>query len=226
MKKGVFLLFLILMSLCFFSCEKSPTTPEVPNYPVILSFTANPSTILEGDSTTLSWETSKATKVEIDNGIGQVALSGSKEVTLTETTTFTLTASNSDGSVTKTCKVEVEERHANVIMIEGPKFKKDQYTFSYFGKVKNIGNRKADFVKVYIYLNDSNEKLVDYKYSYVDKTDLEINETSTWTVTWFFENELLNKIDKSKTTYEIEWEEFDWMGKKIIRKTGKKGTFK
>jgi len=140
MKKGVFLLYLILMSLCFFCCEKTPTTPEVPNYPVILSFTANPSEISYGESSTLSWSVSNATSAEIDQGIGTVPLSGSKEVNPKETTSYTLTATNSDGSTTKTCKIEVNK--AAFMIIDG-NIKRTYTSYGcprFEGYVKNVGN--------------------------------------------------------------------------------------
>ena len=60
--------------------------------PVISSFTANPTTVFTGTSSTLSWNTSNATTVSISPGIGTVALNGSTSVTPAGTTTYTLTA--------------------------------------------------------------------------------------------------------------------------------------
>ena len=64
---------------------------------VISSFNASPSTVSSGNSTTLTWNTSNCTNLNINNGIGAVSPSASGSVTtsaLTSTTTFTLTASD------------------------------------------------------------------------------------------------------------------------------------
>lgn len=50
-----------------------------------------------------------ATRVNIDNGVGDVELNGSREVSPSETTTYTLRASNAAGEVNKTCTITVEK---------------------------------------------------------------------------------------------------------------------
>ena len=66
--------------------------------PKIISFDANPSQIMKGKSSTLSWQTSKAEEVEISD-IGKISLSGSRKVSPRETTTYTLMARNEEGKV-------------------------------------------------------------------------------------------------------------------------------
>lgn len=77
-----------------------------PIVPGIDSFTASPTSIALGGSSTLSWSVEFADTVTIST-IGPVALSGSKEVNPTATTTYTLTATNSVGSVAATATVTV-----------------------------------------------------------------------------------------------------------------------
>lgn len=72
-----------------------------------ISFSANPTSISAGGSSTLSWSTSNATSVTIDNGIGSVATSGSQSVSPTATTTYTLTATGPGGSATATATVSI-----------------------------------------------------------------------------------------------------------------------
>lgn len=74
--------------------------------PRILSFTANPTSITSGNSSTLSWNVENATTVSI-SGIGNVDPTGSRSVSPTTNTTYTLTATNSSGSVTATANVTV-----------------------------------------------------------------------------------------------------------------------
>lgn len=64
------------------------------NLPIIHSFTVTPTLIKIGETANLSWEVTGATSVSINNGIGNVALSGSYTIIPTETKTYTITASN------------------------------------------------------------------------------------------------------------------------------------
>ena len=109
MKRVSVLGILCLFMVFFGSCNKSaPTVPEVPDPPTIRSFTATPSDIFSGTNSSLIWSALNATTVSIDQGIGNVSSSGTQEVGPTETTSYTLTATNSDGTVTKSCTVTVK----------------------------------------------------------------------------------------------------------------------
>ena len=58
-------------------------------------------------SSNLTWSVTDAVSVTIDNGIGSVDLTGTTTVSPITTTTYTLTASNSAGSVTESVTVTV-----------------------------------------------------------------------------------------------------------------------
>jgi hypothetical protein len=78
-----------------------PTPVNTPNScpftPAIESFTASPSTITVGQSTTLSWgAVIGAEMAEIDNGVGGVSTPGSIVVDPPTTTTYTLTGTCGD----------------------------------------------------------------------------------------------------------------------------------
>ena len=77
--------------------------------PTISSFSASPTSITSGNSSTLSWATSDATSVSIDNGVGNqtATSSGSVSVSPTQTTTYTLTATNSSDTVTAQTSITV-----------------------------------------------------------------------------------------------------------------------
>jgi PKD repeat protein len=77
--------------------------------PVIASFTADPTTIYAGDSTSLSWQVSGATSLAISPGVG-VVTGTSVAVTPTANTTYVLTATNATGSVTRSVPVTVAPR--------------------------------------------------------------------------------------------------------------------
>jgi uncharacterized cupredoxin-like copper-binding protein len=64
--------------------------------PQIVRFEANPVTIAPGQQSTLSWTTTGAATVSI-SGLGNEPLNGSATVTPAQTTTYTLTATSSDG---------------------------------------------------------------------------------------------------------------------------------
>jgi sugar lactone lactonase YvrE len=73
------------------------TTVTVVLAPTIASFTATPPTIGSGQSSTLSWVVIGATSLSLNNGIGPVSGS-SIVVSPSETTTYILTATNTQGS--------------------------------------------------------------------------------------------------------------------------------
>jgi hypothetical protein len=80
----------------------SPTGP-----PVIDHFAFDPPEIYPGESSTLSWDVSGATTVVIDRGIGEVPPSGSQTISVLATTNYTLTATNSEGSVAQIVPISV-----------------------------------------------------------------------------------------------------------------------
>jgi hypothetical protein len=86
-----------------------PTCPIPAQGPVppTATFTASPTSIAAGQSSTLSWNTTNATTVSINQGIGTVTASGTRSVSPTATTTYTLTATNGAGSTTATTTVTV-----------------------------------------------------------------------------------------------------------------------
>ncbi len=78
------------------------TTPP----PCNCSISATKKTITAGESTTISWDSENAVSAVMDNGVGSVAVSGSKKVSPTVTTTYTITFKDKNGK-TKTCEVTI-----------------------------------------------------------------------------------------------------------------------
>jgi hypothetical protein len=76
-----------------------PSTPTPVYAPVISSFTANPSYVQPGESATLSWTVNNNANVSISPAVGSVANSGVYVVTPAYTTTYTISASNTAGTV-------------------------------------------------------------------------------------------------------------------------------
>jgi len=83
------------------------TTAPPPAAPVINSFTAEPSTIQPGQSSTLNWSITGATDMNIDNGVGAVQSSGQRQVFPRSSTTYTLTAKGPGGMDSRSVTVEV-----------------------------------------------------------------------------------------------------------------------
>jgi len=103
----VFLCFTLFLSIPY--CKKTPTTPDIPAIilPTIEYFNANPASIKLEESSTLSWSTTNATAISISPGIGNVAATSTADVSPEDTTIYTLTATNSDGTRTASCTVEI-----------------------------------------------------------------------------------------------------------------------
>jgi len=113
--------FFIIIVILFFLSSCSTTTPSVP---IVSSFTADNTTIDEGDSVTLSWSVTDANTVTINPGGLLVALSGSTSVSPTETTTYILTATNSAGSSSASVTIKMMQ---NKILIPNESQSKDTF---------------------------------------------------------------------------------------------------
>jgi hypothetical protein len=79
----------------------------VGQVPVIGTFSSSPSTINPGGTQTLMWNVTGANSVSIDNGIGQVDVVGSRVISPASSTTYTLTATNSAGTITSSAVTTV-----------------------------------------------------------------------------------------------------------------------
>ena len=90
------------------------TVLNVPQPPTG-TLTAAPVTITTGGTTRLTWSTTDATSVSISNGVGTVAAAGFLDVTPLATTTYVLTATNADGTVTSSATVTVQAPTTDVI---------------------------------------------------------------------------------------------------------------
>jgi len=82
-------------------------TPITGSLPLVNYFTANPTTIYAGDSATLSWSVSNATSMNISPGVGFVSSVGSTLVSPEQSTSYTLSATNSAGTVNRSNNVNV-----------------------------------------------------------------------------------------------------------------------
>jgi hypothetical protein len=81
--------------------------PIPPLPPPTATLTAAPASIIKGTCTTLTWATQNATSVAIDQGIGTVSASGTKQVCPIANTTYSITAIGLGGTKVATVSVAV-----------------------------------------------------------------------------------------------------------------------
>src|SRR5256885_3806842 len=81
-----------------------PPPPAAPVAPSV-SLTVQPNDIVSGSAATLIWNSQHAASVSIDQGIGQVASSGSINVTPAVTTDYHATATGSGGKAAASATV-------------------------------------------------------------------------------------------------------------------------
>ena len=85
---------------------KPPEAAPPPARPTV-TLQANPTTVNKGESSTLSWNSTDATQLSIDPGVGAVNAQGSTKVSPTDSTTYTITATGPGGSASATAAVSV-----------------------------------------------------------------------------------------------------------------------
>jgi hypothetical protein len=104
------------------------------------------------------------------------------------------------------CDLFNPKKFANVIMVEGPKKEDAGDSFSYTGQVRNIGEGKANWVKVYINIFDWMNNPMVSNLAVIDRNHLEPGESSTWRVVFNdADYEIRDLMDPSLTTYDIDW---------------------
>jgi hypothetical protein len=97
-------------------CGTPSSSPGKESPTTITSFTAAPTSINSGTSSTLSWAAAGATSIAITPGtFTSTSASGSTSMTPTATTNYTLTATNAVGSSTSTLAVTVNAASKPVI---------------------------------------------------------------------------------------------------------------
>jgi RHS repeat-associated protein len=77
------------------------------NQPPAVNFSASPSSIEQGQSSSLSWDSLRAESAHIDHSIGPVAVEGDIVVSPEHTTTYTITVTGPTGSANAKVTVEV-----------------------------------------------------------------------------------------------------------------------
>ena len=125
-----------------------PPPPPPPADPSCDAFSASPSSIVSGSSSTLTWETTNATAVSINHGIGNVAKDGSKTVSPTVTTTYTLSVLGSAGGIDDVCTAKVivtpvPLADVSIVKTVTPSTRTVGGLFTYTLTYRNLGNTDA-----------------------------------------------------------------------------------
>jgi hypothetical protein len=113
LKRVIFLsLSIVLLLILIPSCitvqpPATLITPPSGMAPVIGTFTSGPSTINPGGTSNLVWNVTGANSVSIDHGIGLVNAWGSMAISPATSTVYTLSATNSVGTVTSSAVTTV-----------------------------------------------------------------------------------------------------------------------
>ena len=88
--------------------------------PVIGTFSSSPSTVNSGSSATLMWNVTGATSVTLDQGIGQVDVAGIMVVSPSASTVYTISAVNSNGSITRSVVTTVNPAPSTTASMPAP----------------------------------------------------------------------------------------------------------
>lgn len=99
---------IVMLGACKKKAAPPPPPPPPPPPTPTASISVSPDTIQQGQSATLSWQTSNATDVSVD-GIGAVQPSGSQQVSPTQSTTYHLTAKGAGGTQEATTRLTVTQ---------------------------------------------------------------------------------------------------------------------
>jgi peptidoglycan-associated lipoprotein len=119
-RKAGALLLALTMTFAVAGCKKKVPPPPPPPKPVvqqapappakpaITRFEAEPSTVERGQASTLSWAvTGETNNIAISPAVGTVAATGSRQVSPSNTTSYTITATGPGGSDSRTVSVTV-----------------------------------------------------------------------------------------------------------------------
>jgi outer membrane protein OmpA-like peptidoglycan-associated protein len=105
--------YVVVVCLVLVGCSKqAPPAPAAPT----VSLSANPASVEHGQCATLTWSSTNASTVSIDQGVGQVDPSGSKEVCPLSSTQYTITAAGEGGSGEASTTVDVTALAAAVVI--------------------------------------------------------------------------------------------------------------
>ncbi len=213
---GVFYLAAVLVS---FACKGTPTTPAEKHPPVINDFSISPSQCKykENVTATLSWNVSGVTSVTIDQGIGSVAATSSQQAKPTQTTTWTLTATNADGTASRQCTFTVEGR-AVIVLASSSNGMTSYHCPKIDGIVRNDGNLTGWNVMISFQALNAGNTILDTAHGFpADLGDIKPGQSAVFEAI-FFNLYSWSQIDHVQ--YTIDWLDRQYIGTRV-QKTGR-----
>ena len=119
---------------------------------MIKQFSAKPDTISQGQSTTLTWEVSDATRISLQPEVGTIPASGTRSISPAATVTYKMIAANDTGTTTREITVTVGQAVSGApdLVITDAWL---QGSMIYY-KVKNIGTAESKATTCYLYVDN------------------------------------------------------------------------
>jgi hypothetical protein len=167
------LLLLILLSSCItFQIPASQVTAPVGTPPVIIVFSSNPAKVNSGGKPTLLWSVAGANSVSIDHGIGLVDGMGIREVSPATSTVYTISATNSAGTVTRSAVTTVNSKSL---------LQPDPTSFSVIGITANSEPSTTGCPNLYAYITADGPCTATYKWESTNGTGYSYTWNTTFT---------------------------------------------
>jgi hypothetical protein len=177
---------ILLISVSFLcGCNEQTNNNVEKDLPIINSFTVNPGSINEGDTSKLKWDVSNAEFVSLDiskYGTQYTDLIWEIDVNPIITTTYTLTATKGDEETTATVQIIVEE-HEDA----------EKFIGSWFGSYTSVDETTNT---TYTFLSDRTLKYSSLWISPTYGKNYD-NKTGTWQ---FIDDKLVLKISGQTST--------------------------
>ena len=171
-------------------------------------FIASPESIGWKESSTLSWSVNNAPIVYVDQGIGNVStsanvlISGTIDVSPEETTTHTLTAVGSSGTVTASCTVEVTARAIFELTADACGYT-TYGCCNIIGTVKNVGNATGYNVMIEFQAYNANGVIIDTAHGFpANLGNIPVGVSATFEAVFF---DTYNWSLIPAFSYEITW---------------------
>jgi len=121
-------------------------------WPTVNKFTSSQDTVPSGQSVTLSWDVSNATRISLQPEIGTIDAAGTRSVTPSVTTKYKIIASNDAGSTTRELTVNVGAAVTGAPDLVITDFWLEGCMVYY--KIKNIGSNDSPPTYTNIYVNN------------------------------------------------------------------------
>lgn len=185
MKRLVFLpLLLLLVMVLIPGCVTVKAPVEQPS--VIGSFSSSPDAINPGGTSNLVWNVTGANSVSIDNGIGIVNAVGVREISPAVSTVYTLSATNSAGTVIKTARTIVNPAPPNTVAFLVTKVVASIAPLTYTGTCPKTFVLSAAITANGPGIATYRWEREDLRYSGVQSVTFDAAGTQTSTINWDF----------------------------------------